>query len=242
MPVDPKKRQKQQERRAAKRKAKQQLVTKRTPTGLVQQLTEAARYPVHDSWVTKVLWTRGVGSVTLSRELPHGGVAFAMFLIDRFCMGVKNVIVDIRSRFDYESDIVSTARREFGIESVSPAAARKIVESAVAYAAALGIAPHEDYHKAKELFGTIDASECAEEFEFGNDGKPYFIAGPFDTAHRCRQILNRLVEKCGVDGFHYLIPFATPEFVPEALAGRLGAGTMRAFGESDGVLHFTNRH
>jgi hypothetical protein len=78
--------------------------------------------------------------------------------------------------------------------------------------------PHPDYHRAKRIFGDIDAGQSTDRFEFGKDGQPFFIAGPHDTAERCRMIVNTLVQKCGVDGFHYVIPVSgATEVLPEAL-------------------------
>ena len=97
MSLDPRKRQKQQERRAAKRKAKQESASKRNSATLAEQIAAAARHPVHDCWVSDDLWKQGIGYVTLSRELPYGGIAFAMFLVDRYCLGVKNALDAFRS-------------------------------------------------------------------------------------------------------------------------------------------------
>src|SRR5438128_2555043 len=65
--------------------------------------------------------------------------------------------------------------------------------------------PHPDYHKAKVLFGDVDLAECKEEFEFGKDGKPLYISGPFESARRSQEIVNTLTHRCGPDGFHFLI-------------------------------------
>src|SRR5205823_985817 len=106
MPADPRKRQKKQERRAAKRKSKHHELARAKGAGLAEQLSAADSYPVLDCLVTTDLWTEGLGWVCLSRELPHGGVAFGLFLVDRYCLGVKDALADIASRFTYESNIV----------------------------------------------------------------------------------------------------------------------------------------
>jgi hypothetical protein len=213
MPTDPRKRQKKQERKAAKRKSKHQELVRAQHTGLAERMAAAARYPVLDSWVTDDLWTQGMGYVCLSRTLPNGSVAFALFLVDRFCLGVKDVIVEIVGRFTYDSKMRET-RSRFTAENVSPACARKIVEGAVEYARAAGLHPHPDHQRGKLIFGGIDAGECKEEYEFGKDGKPFFIAGPHDTPERCRRILRTLDQTRGPGGYDFLIPFADPRGMP----------------------------
>lgn len=217
MPADPRKRQKKQEQRAAKRKAKLHERAREKPTALAERLAAAAKYPVLHCWASAELWTQGLGWVCLARELPGSSVAFGVFLVDRYCLGVKNAIADIAGRFTYESRIVRKLQSQFATRNLSPAAARKRVEGSVAYAAALGLHPHSDYHKAKLVFGDVDPGECTEEFEFGKDGKPYFIAGPNDTPERCRLILHTLERVCGPDGFLYTIPLMDSRILPESM-------------------------
>jgi hypothetical protein len=205
MPTDPRKRQKKQERRAAKRRSKQQELTRQKTVGLAERMAAAARYPVLHCSVSAEIWRQGMGHVRLSRQLPNGTVAFAVFLVDRYCLGVKNAMANILGRFTYDSR-VREMDRDLVWEHMDPAAARKFVEGAVAYARALGLPPHPDYEKARPIFGDIDAGACSQEFEYGKDGKPFFVAGPHDSPERCRHIVRTLHEKCGPDGFTYLVP------------------------------------
>jgi hypothetical protein len=207
MPVDPRKRQKKKEKQAAKRKEKHQQLTRVKTAGLAERLTSASRYPVVDSWVGDGLLQHGIGQVGVARELPNGSVAFAMFLVDRHCLGVKNALAEVEGRFSYESRM-RDLRSKFGTRDISPATARGFVESAVSYAASLGIAPHADYYKAKLIFGDINPADAQEELEFGQDGKPFFVAGPYDTPQRCRQIQAALERHCGPGGYHFIMPLS----------------------------------
>jgi hypothetical protein len=213
MATDPRKRQRKLERRAGKRKEKKHVIAREQSAGLAKRLTEAVRHPVLHCWVTEVLWTEGIGQVLLSRLLPNGTVAVAAFLVDRFCLGVKDAFGLILGRSTYEERFVRESRSRFPVHDVSPAEARKLLEDAVAYARGLGIAPHPDYETAMVLFGDVDASECQKEFEFGKDGKPFFVAGPRDTPERSRQIVSILTHSCGPGGFEYIIPFGDPRAI-----------------------------
>jgi hypothetical protein len=229
MPADPRKRQRKLERRAAKRKEKKHLINKGQSAGLAERLSAAARYPVLHCLATAELWTEGMGWVLLSRKLPDGSVAVVIFLVDRYCLGVKDVVADIVCGSTYETDFVKNLCSRFDHEDLPPPKARKIVERAVAYAQELGFPPDPDYHKAKHLFGNIDPGECPEEFEFGKDGKPLFYAGPYDKPARCREVISILTHTCGTGGFHYLIPmdgseevFADEDFDQEPASFRSG--------------------
>jgi hypothetical protein len=140
--------------------------------------------------------------------------------VDRYCLGVKDAFARIVSPSAYESKI-RQRQRELPPRELTPATARKFVESAVAYAHSFGLPPHPDYHKAKLIFGDIDATDSTEELEFGRDGKPYFVAGPYDNAARCRQIQNALEKHLGSGGLHYTIPLADDVILEPGEGGEL---------------------
>jgi len=231
MAIDPRKRQKKLERRAAKRKSKQHVLVQEKSAGLAQRMAAAAAYPVLDCGATEDIWTEGLGWLWLSRQMPNGSIAIAIFLIDRYCLGVKNAHADITGRFTYESEYVGKMRRQFRMRDLDPSAARKLVDGAVAYARRFGFAPHPDYHKAYPLFGDIDAGACTKELEFGKDGKPFFIGGPNDGVKRCAEITRMLERSCGVGGFDVLIPLdPSGGVLREALADKR-SGLLQGRGE-----------
>jgi hypothetical protein len=211
MAKDPRKRQRKLERRSAKRKEKKHHLVREAQAGLGERLTAASKYPVLPVRVTENLWTEGLGQVILARELPGGQVALAVFLVDRYCLGVKDAFGRIISRYEYDSEYVRRLRSEFAWREVSPATARKFVEDAAAYAHELGFEPHPDYQKASLLFGDIDAGQATEQLEFGKDGKPMFIAGPYDTPQRCQYIIKTLTRTRGPGQFHFATPVSSTE-------------------------------
>jgi hypothetical protein len=205
MSVDPRKRQKKLERRKAKQKAERRELAQRGPQDLAARLGRTAVAPILHCRLTDGTWETGMGQVLVSRQLSNGNVAFAVFLIDVYCLGVKNVMADIVSRTKYDLDLYAKLADRYTLLPISPESARKLVEGAVEYARDLGFAPHTDYHAAKMIFGDISVEASAEEYRFGKDGKPFFISGPHDSPSRCDEILRRLRSRCGEDGHHFLV-------------------------------------
>jgi hypothetical protein len=203
MPADPRKRQKKLERRAAKRKEKKHSVIRSQSSGLPGQLSAASKFPVLNCWIVE---EDGIGSLHLSRAFPNGQVAAANFLVDRWCLGIKDTWAEVLHRTAYDEKYL----RDRGADlppprHLKPEDARKLLEDAVEYARGLGFAPHADYSKAVLLFGDIDPAQSTAEFEFGKDGKPFFVSGPNDTPERCKQIVATLLNNCGPGNFDYLI-------------------------------------
>ncbi len=216
MAADPRKRQKKLQRRASKRQKKKHEIVKSQNAGLAEKLAKMAKHPILHTFINEEFWSQGIGSLLVSRQLPNGSVAFGCFLIDRYCLGVKDAFADIRTKDEYEEMFLRGSRAKYNQVDLSPATARKFVEGAVAYAADLGLAPHAGYAKAKAIFGDINPADSDETLEFGKDGKPCFFAGPRDGPARCRQIMAILTHRCGADGFHYTVPvFGDDEFYDE---------------------------
>jgi hypothetical protein len=142
--------------------------------------------------------------VVISRSLPKDRVAVAVFLVDRYCLGVKDCFGRLCVRAEYDS-LCKGMDSKYEMEDYSPADVRKLVESAVEYARRLGFEPHPDYHRLKPIFGDIDPQESSVEFEFGSEGKPLFISGPNDGPERCRRIISTLQDCCGPKGFHFIV-------------------------------------
>jgi hypothetical protein len=211
MANNPRKRQKKLERRSARRKEKKQTVARQESGGLPARLAAASQYPILHCWVMTALEDSGMGSVLLSRQ-SGGMVAVAVFLVDRYCLGVKDAFGEVLHRADYDRRYVPRFQTEHPSRDIAPADARKLLEDAVAYARSIGLHPHADYVKVLPLFGDIDPAQGAATFDFGDRGKPHFIAGPYDSPERIRQILAILEHQCGPDGYYHTIPFGEEDF------------------------------
>jgi hypothetical protein len=219
MAANQKKRQKKLERLAAKRKDRRRELIRQKNRGLGELLAMASNAPILHSRIAATLRENGLAHVVISRSLPKDRVAVAVFLVDRYCLGVKDCFGRLCVRAEYDS-LCKELDQKFEMEDYSPADVRKLVEGSIAYARRLGFEPHPDYHRLKPIFGDIDPQESNAEFEFGSEGKPLFISGPNDGPERCRRIISILQDCCGPQGFHYMI-------------GGPAAQVLRTLGEDD---------
>ncbi|GBD93766.1 hypothetical protein BMS3Abin05_01360 [bacterium BMS3Abin05] len=187
------------------KRAKRKSGTKRSggsPGGPSASIPSAA--VEFECFVPAKIFEKGMGSVIFAGKLQNGTVAMSMFLVDTFCLGIKNAFSVVLSPEEYSKEVQKFAERE-ALEPWSPSCCRKLIEEAEEYAMDLGFRPHKDYRKAKKIFEDIDASSCSEEFEYGNNGKPFFISGPTDSPLRIQQIIHTLTRRLGPDGFNQMI-------------------------------------
>lgn len=157
-----------------------------------------------EAFISSELFKCGIGHVLVSRFKPEGRVEVGVFLVDVYCLGVKNAFFTLLHTSEYEERLLRDIFRQ-GSEALSAACARKLVEDAVAYARALGIEPHRDYKQAARVFGGISTDECQSAFTFGKDGKPFYVQGPHDSPATAERIIKILHAKCGEGKFHYLM-------------------------------------
>jgi hypothetical protein len=205
MAIDPRKRAKQLARKAAKRKA--QLAKKKKDTGGWVN-PSIAGWPIYESYAPGNLFEIGLGNIIISRRMGSQ-VAAGVFLVDTGCLGVKDAFLKLSSFGEFQRLAGRLQERE-NLVPVDAEYARKAIEGAVEYAAGLGFKPHKDYHKAKTVFGSIDAAFCDTDFEFGKDGKPFYFFGPYESPDRQRQIVDALTKRCGPDGFHFMAGIGVP--------------------------------
>ena len=203
---------KQKQKKLAAKRGKKVIKKKRAlaqagPASLMKGFSDAGRFPVHESLVSTELFDGNVGMCTaiLSRKLPAGHIAAGVFMIDLYCLGVKNADARIFTTYEYREYIALLEQRHNFREIEAPCLV-KLVQSSVDYARDLGLLPHNDYRKAHKIFGDIDAATCATEYTFGKDGKPFYIAGPYDSPLRIKQIVDQLTKRLGPDGFEVVIP------------------------------------
>ena len=91
------------------------------------------------------------------------------------------------------------------LQPMEPEAFRKLVEEGVAYARDLGFSPHNDYAEARRIFGDLNTADCQGHFEYGRDGKPFYISGPHETPAQARKVVEQLEQRLGPGNFDFLV-------------------------------------
>lgn len=204
-------RQKKLEAKKSKRKEEQRMVARVQSSGTRGRMEVAQNWPVVQARVSAGLWDHGMGEALLVRRGPGGITAYVLFLLDVYCLGVKNVIAHAEPDHVAARWLSSLFERTGSWVDVSPEHVRKLVEGSIGFALSFGLAPHRDCAGALQIFGDLDSSRCSTEFTFGRDGKPLFIAGPHDSQARIYEILSTLKRTRGSEQLDYVLPSATGE-------------------------------
>lgn len=199
------------QKRAAKAARRKKLVAERrkadaaeSQVSLATRVRRMAVAPMHSCLIGAALFEIGSGYLVLARKALDGRIAMAIFLLDTYCVGVKDVIL----RVDVASELESLIQGLDDVQpmvAIEPARARKLLRDLVAWSRSIGLAPHPDFTVAESLFGDVSVDACNESFSFGKDGKPMLMRGPGDTPARIRQRIEALRRTVGDDGFEYVL-------------------------------------
>jgi hypothetical protein len=147
----------------------------------------------------------GLATVVVARRHRWDKISACTYLVDVYCLGVKNTI---GPRVVSDHDLGEFVRDCFsGYDSTGLPApvelAQHLVLGAVEYARQLGFEPHPDFAPAR---GHLGDPAAANPIRFGHNGKPMFIQGPYDDARRITRTLDRTI---GNGNYHFTVDAGT---------------------------------
>jgi hypothetical protein len=194
-------------KRARKAQRRKQVVAQKRRAEVLEaslpaRVLRAAHAPIQHCFLTESVFDIGMGTLVLARGATPHHIALGSFLIDVFCLGIKDVIFESVEREVFEMYIEATDAGSPMI-SVDPSYARKLLRDLAAWSQSIGFAPHRDFAAVERIFGDMSADASDTVFRFGRDGKPVYIPGPNDTAPLIQRRIAQLRKYLGDDGFGF---------------------------------------
>ena len=198
------------QKRARKAQRRKQMVTQKRRAEAIgckparPCATGRSRRPFNTAFSTKRIFEIGIGTLVLARGATPHRLALSSFLIDVFCLGIKDVMFK-----SVDSEFFSMYMDATGAGSpmvaVDPSNSRKLLRDLAAWSQSIGFAPHRDFAAVERIFGDVNADASEAAFQFGRDGKPVYIPGPNDTNSLIRRRIAQLQKCLGNDGFGFEI-------------------------------------
>ncbi len=211
-----KKAQKRQQIRA-KRAAKSKQRAKKKPSFSMLRKApssgQAGKWPLMECLVSES-WqdTNRIAQVVVARQSAEGHIAVGSFLMDLACLGAKNgMLLLFGSKSEYRREFLKPLQEHQKMTRINLDLAAKIVDEGIKYAKSLGLKPHKDARKAMKMLGDARPEDAPENIPVGGkDGKPLFIAGPYDNTDRIIKILDRNV---GPGNYDFILPVSPDSLV-----------------------------
>ncbi len=154
--------------------------------------------PIYECIINSSWKEVGLANILISRQQPDGNLVFGSYLVDIFCLGLKDTFCNANFTLSrYENEL--KANKYFGEDIIDcpVSLAHQIIYGGIKYASKLGFKPQKDFGLSKyvlEKKSKIE-KEYVNELEFGKDGKPFLFLGPYDDAELIAKKLKRNVNK-----------------------------------------------
>jgi hypothetical protein len=192
-------------KRAKKAQKRKQVVAEKRraealEASLPARVLRIAHAPIRGCFLTESLFEVGMGTLVLARGATRHHVALSSFLIDVFCLGIKDVMFEAVEGEFFEMYIEATDAAS-PMVAVDPGYARKLLRESVAWSQSIGFPPHRDFAAVEPIFGEVSADASDAVFRFGREGKPVYIPGPSESARLIQQRIEQLRKSLGDDGF-----------------------------------------
>jgi hypothetical protein len=166
-------------------------------------LRQARTYPIEGCWVQQGWNENGLAIVVVARSQPDGDIAFGTFLVDYYCLGLKDTYCSAAIRPErFHHEILPRIFRGDQLISISPALAHEIIYGGIEYAARYGFRPQEDFEQSQFILDPPDVHPCSGAATFGHEGKPFYVSGPFDDRDA---IVQQLLRTAGEGNFDFLV-------------------------------------
>lgn len=184
-------------------------MSKKKKKGTVQQpalspakyLKEKARsLAIGKCYVSEDMQACGEGNVIVTRKHKNGKVSMGVFLVDIFCLGVKDAFYMFRME-EYEFEHLEEKFAATRIRECSYEEAHNWIYGAIAFAEEGGITPHPGFTLAQYLLEEDTDDVPLIEYDFGKDGKHLLIA---DSQSEANKYVPTLKKNLG-DNFEVII-------------------------------------
>ncbi len=191
-------------------------VRKVTLIGPKYHLQRAREYPFLGCWIMKGWQESGIAPVVVAREQSADKVTYGVYLIDLYCLGVKNVVTytDVsHAAFQRKLPEICNGKPE----PCSVEFAHEIIYGSIEYAKRYELDPHPDFtlELADQILDPPNAHPRQGNIIFGHDGKPFYVSGPYDDDKKIDRIIEALMRTAGEGNFDYLIGVGDPDFFEE---------------------------
>lgn len=193
------------QKRARKAQRRKLLVAEKrkaelSEASLPARVLKTSQAPIQQCLLNELLFDDGIGTLILARGSSEHSVTVGSFLIDVFCLGIKDVMFRSLDREEFET-YVDMMDASSPLVPVEPSYARKLLRDLAQWSQSIGLAPHRDFAVVEPLFGEVRADASNAVFSFGCDGKPLYIPGPSESPSVVRRRIEHLRRVLGDDGF-----------------------------------------
>lgn len=191
---------------AKNKKSKGQQQAKMSPERFMRE--KARTLPIGTCYITPDWKESGLSPIIITRVRPSGNLAIGIFLVDTFCIGVKDATYYANmSQIDFKK-LIERYESRLGLEEISYDEAHNIIYGAIEFAREGGIEPAKDFKTAGFILEEDTDDIPLIEYEFGKNGKHFLVVksdrSEMPYYHRLKRTLG--------DDFKYVMEYVGEDY------------------------------
>ncbi len=156
-----------------RKKIKKQKKRRQHNANIISKNVSPANWPIDKSLVHCQIWQEGIGTVAIVRQ-SAGRYMLGNYLIDVWGLGLKDAFVTL-----IEPERFQSVFEDQPMESQKPEYCKALILAACDFSRSNGLKPNMD-KKASDFIANIPWNPQNFNFEFGKDGKVFYVSGPHD--------------------------------------------------------------
>lgn len=163
-------------------------------------------------YVSEELEKTGEGIVVVTRLHKGGKHTVGFFLVDTFCLGVKDAGYRVRME-DYDFDLFMERFEGEGMREVPYDEAHNLIYGAIAFAEEAGISPDKSFTTAQYVLEEDTDDIPLIEYTYGKDGMHFLVAGSQLEASRYLPLMKK---NLGEGNYRFVVQTEFGEPTPHA--------------------------
>lgn len=178
------------------------------PRDVLAHVRRARSYPIEGCWIMPGWEEGGMAVIVVARRQPNGNIVYGTYLVDYYCLGLKDTFfnADIPAGH-FRREILPEIMQGNEPQEISPALAHEIIYGAIEYAEQYGFRPHRDYRRSQYILDPPDVHPRTGAIQFGFEGQPLFISGPYDNIDA---VLRQLDRTAGEGNYNFMVGVGGP--------------------------------
>jgi hypothetical protein len=191
---------------AQKKSKKGKITAMPTSPGNYVRSGKARMLPIHECFMVKDERRAGIVVIVVVRKHVNGHLTGAHFLVDLWCLGVKDsTFFTHMPEHEYEMKV----KGEYEEENIEPEyidypRAHTLIYGAVAFANKYGLRPHKSFESCRMVLAPEEELPIDGSAVFGREGKPTFVASEYDDFSKISRVIATLEKTAGPGNFDYI--------------------------------------
>ena len=168
--------------------------------------TRARNLEIYECLINDGWKEGGMATVMVSRKHTNGNVTFAIYLVDLYCLGVKDTLFLFNvSELMYRQQLQRFYEMD-EFTKIEYKLAHNIIYAAVEFAGDYGFIPDKLFTNVTQYLLEEDTEDIELiDIECGLHGKPAYFQGPNDNQATIKRILNQLERTAGRGNYNYTL-------------------------------------